>query len=204
MLKKLLAAFFLVPFLLLVASLLLVPCLALAQSYPAKPVRLIVPFPPGGTTDLIARIVQARFQEFLGQSVLIENRAGAGGSVGAAEVAQGRARRLHAAHGVRHPRGEPSHLQDGARSVQRVRAHQPDGDLAERVRRRDQLRAGQHARDRGLRQGEPGEGDLLDARLGQLEPPRRAAVRAARRRPHDARRTTRAADRWCRPCSASK
>jgi tripartite-type tricarboxylate transporter receptor subunit TctC len=82
MLKKLLAALFLFPFL------LLVPCLAFAQSYPAKPVRLIVPFPPGGTTDLIARIVQARFQEFLGQSVLIENRAGAGGSVGAAEVAR--------------------------------------------------------------------------------------------------------------------
>ena len=82
MLKTLLAALVLVPFL------LLAPFLALAQSYPAKPVRLIVPFPPGGTTDLIARIVQARFQEFLGQSVLIENRAGAGGSVGAAEVAR--------------------------------------------------------------------------------------------------------------------
>ena len=72
----------------LLAVLALVPGLALAQAYPAKPVRMIVPFPPGGTTDLIARIVQPRFQEFLGQSVLIENRAGAGGSVGAAEVAK--------------------------------------------------------------------------------------------------------------------
>jgi tripartite-type tricarboxylate transporter receptor subunit TctC len=59
-----------------------------SQSYPAKPVRMIVPFPPGGTTDLIARIVQPRFQETLGQPVLIENRAGAGGSVGAAEAAK--------------------------------------------------------------------------------------------------------------------
>ena len=59
-----------------------------SQSYPAKPVRMIVPFPPGGTTDLIARIVQPRFQETLGQTVLIENRAGAGGSVGAAEAAK--------------------------------------------------------------------------------------------------------------------
>jgi tripartite-type tricarboxylate transporter receptor subunit TctC len=73
---------------LLAALLVAVPCFASAQSYPAKPVRIIVPFPPGGTTDLIARIVQARFQEFMGQTVLIENRSGAGGSVGAAEVAR--------------------------------------------------------------------------------------------------------------------
>jgi tripartite-type tricarboxylate transporter receptor subunit TctC len=70
------------------ASLLAVPCLALAQGYPAKPVRIIVPFPPGGTTDLIARIIQPKFQEHLGQPVLIENRGGAGGSVGAAEAAK--------------------------------------------------------------------------------------------------------------------
>jgi len=79
--KKLLAAFAAVPFLVFAQP-------ALAQSYPAKPVRVIVPFPPGGTTDLIARIVQPRFQEYMGQSVLIENRAGAGGSVGAAEAAK--------------------------------------------------------------------------------------------------------------------
>ena len=71
-------------FLLLIA----IPGLALAQGYPAKPVRIIVPFPPGGTTDLIARIMQPRFQEHLGQTLLIENRSGAGGSVGAAEVAK--------------------------------------------------------------------------------------------------------------------
>jgi tripartite-type tricarboxylate transporter receptor subunit TctC len=73
---------------LLAALLTAVPCFVSAQSYPAKPVRIIVPFPPGGTTDLIARIVQPRFQEFMGQTVVIENRSGAGGSVGAAEVAR--------------------------------------------------------------------------------------------------------------------
>jgi tripartite-type tricarboxylate transporter receptor subunit TctC len=73
---------------LLAALLVAVPCFASAQPYPSKPVRIIVPFPPGGTTDLIARIVQPRFQEFMGQTVLIENRSGAGGSVGAAEVAR--------------------------------------------------------------------------------------------------------------------
>jgi tripartite-type tricarboxylate transporter receptor subunit TctC len=73
---------------LLAALLVAVPCFASAQSYPAKPLRIIVPFPPGGTTDLIARIVQPKFQEFMGQTVLIENRSGAGGSIGAAEVAR--------------------------------------------------------------------------------------------------------------------
>jgi tripartite-type tricarboxylate transporter receptor subunit TctC len=72
----------------LIAILLLVPCVALAQGYPSKPVRLVVPFPPGGTTDLIARMVQPKFQEFLGQSVIIESKPGAGGAVGAADVAQ--------------------------------------------------------------------------------------------------------------------
>ena len=72
----------------LLAVLLLAPCLALAQAYPAKPVRLIVPFPAGGTTDLIARLIQAKFQEHLGQTLIIENRGGAGGSIGAAEAAK--------------------------------------------------------------------------------------------------------------------
>ena len=79
----------------LLVALLAVPCVALlqstaalAQAYPAKPVRLIVPFPAGGTTDLVARMAQAKFQEFLGQTVLIENRGGAGGSIGAAEAAK--------------------------------------------------------------------------------------------------------------------
>jgi tripartite-type tricarboxylate transporter receptor subunit TctC len=72
----------------LLFTFLLLPLVALAQSYPAKPVRIIVPFPAGGTTDLIARVIQAKFQEQLGQPVLIENRGGAGGSIGAAEAAK--------------------------------------------------------------------------------------------------------------------
>lgn len=72
----------------LLAILLLAPALAIAQPYPAKPVRMIVPFPAGGTTDLIARIVQPKFQEILGQTVVIENKGGAGGSIGAAEAAK--------------------------------------------------------------------------------------------------------------------
>ena len=72
----------------LLCALLLLPTLALAQSYPVKPVRIIVPFPAGGTTDLVARMVQPKFQEFLGAQTIIENKGGAGGSIGANEAAR--------------------------------------------------------------------------------------------------------------------
>lgn len=68
----------------------LVPTAAPAQAatYPDKPVRFLVPYPPGGGTDVIARIVQERFQALLGQPIIIENRGGAGGSVGTDVVAK--------------------------------------------------------------------------------------------------------------------
>ena len=56
--------------------------------YPDQPVRVIVPFPPGGTTDIVARLVADQFAATLGQPAVVENRAGAGGSVGATEIAR--------------------------------------------------------------------------------------------------------------------
>ena len=61
---------------------------AFAQDWPTKPIRWIVPYPPGGGTDVIARIVQQRMSEGLGQPIVIENRGGAGGAVGTAEAAK--------------------------------------------------------------------------------------------------------------------
>lgn len=62
---------------------LLAPAAAMAQSWPVKPVRIIVPFPPGGGLDFFTRIAAPKLQEQLGQQFLVENRSGAGGMIGA-------------------------------------------------------------------------------------------------------------------------
>ena len=70
------------------AAATLQPVSASAQAWPAKPIRLMVPFPPGGSTDIVARIVAQKLSERLGQSIVIENRGGAGGTLGTAVVAK--------------------------------------------------------------------------------------------------------------------
>jgi tripartite-type tricarboxylate transporter receptor subunit TctC len=72
----------------LLALLGLVCVNAFAQSFPSKPVRIIVPYPPGGGTDVVARTVAPKMQEALGQPVVVENRAGAGGNIGTEYVAK--------------------------------------------------------------------------------------------------------------------
>jgi tripartite-type tricarboxylate transporter receptor subunit TctC len=72
----------------LVAGLMAVPVAAAAQSYPTKPVKFIVPFAPGGATDISARIVGQKLGELWGQTVVVENRGGAAGNIGGAEAAK--------------------------------------------------------------------------------------------------------------------
>ncbi|MCU0886591.1 MAG: tripartite tricarboxylate transporter substrate-binding protein [Rubritepida sp.] len=69
-------------------GLLAAPALAAAQGFPARPIRLVVPYPPGGGADTTARLLAEPMGAFLGQPVVVENRAGAGGSIGAGVVAQ--------------------------------------------------------------------------------------------------------------------
>jgi tripartite-type tricarboxylate transporter receptor subunit TctC len=61
---------------------------ALAQTYPAKPVKLLIPFPPGGNTDIVGRLMAHKLSEAFGQQVYIENRGGAGGTIGAEAAAK--------------------------------------------------------------------------------------------------------------------
>jgi len=75
---------------LLAASSLALPLPALAQGWPSRPISIVVPFPPGGSNDLLARPLAAKLQAALGgNAVVVENRGGAGGTVGAAGVARG-------------------------------------------------------------------------------------------------------------------
>ena len=71
-----------------VAACLLAAGNVLAQAYPAKPVRMIVGFPPGGGTDVVARVISQKLTEWWGQPVTVENRAGATGTIGADVVAK--------------------------------------------------------------------------------------------------------------------
>ena len=69
-------------------ALLITPGFAIAQTFPAKPIKLVVPFPPGGLIDTMARLIGPRLAQELGQAVVIENKPGAGGNLGASEVAR--------------------------------------------------------------------------------------------------------------------
>jgi tripartite-type tricarboxylate transporter receptor subunit TctC len=72
----------------LLAAVLAIPLLAIAQTYPAKPVKIVVTFPPGSTPDIVGRELASRLQSALGQPFVVENRAGAGGNIGADAVAK--------------------------------------------------------------------------------------------------------------------
>ncbi len=92
--------------LLALAAATLVALPAWAQTYPTKPVRIIVPFSAGGPADIYARYLGQRLEKSMGQSFVIENRPGGGGDHRHRRGREGGARRLHAADDVEHPHGQ--------------------------------------------------------------------------------------------------
>ena len=108
-----------------------------ATSYPAKPVKLVIPYPPGGGTDITGRAMAQRLSEVLGQSVVIENKPGATGMIGAASVAKAPAGRLHGAvrRGERDGDQRQPVQEHDLRSAHRLRAGDPGRDLPAGVRR---------------------------------------------------------------------
>ena len=67
----------------IISALIAIPQAISAQNYPTRPIRLIIPFPPGGSTDTYARVISPKVSESIGQQVVIDNRTGAGGAIGA-------------------------------------------------------------------------------------------------------------------------
>src|SRR5688572_10688771 len=72
----------------LAACCLLLPAVAMSQAYPVKPVRVVIPWPPGGSNDIVGRVVAQRLSEVMGQQFVVDNRAGASGVLGAELVAR--------------------------------------------------------------------------------------------------------------------
>jgi tripartite-type tricarboxylate transporter receptor subunit TctC len=70
---------------------------AMAQPWPTKPITMIIPFPPGGTLDVVGRMLAQKLGQQLGQTVIVDNRPGGAGTIGAHAVAHAPGRRLHAA-----------------------------------------------------------------------------------------------------------
>ena len=152
---------------LVAAALAAMPGAAQAQQkFPTKPIRFVVPFSPGGGTDTLARIIAQKMSENWGQSVVIENRTGAGGTIGTAIVAKATPdghTLLVSSSGFRHQRGAAP--QSSLRPAQGLRRRHPDRIFHEHAGRdadaRRQVAEGLHR----ARQGAAGQ-DPLQLRRG--------------------------------------
>ena len=155
-----------------------------AQTYPARPIRIIVPYPPGGTSDILARSLGEKLTGALGQPVLVENKPGANGNVGAEFVAKSARRRLHvAARRYRSAGDQSERLFDVAvRSGARFRAGN-DGRVFAAHPGRQSGRCGQFGAGAGdARQSQAGQDQFRDLRRWRSAAPRGRGIRAAHRR----------------------
>ncbi len=140
-------------------------------SYPTRPVKLVVPFPPGGPLDIIGRAIAQKLTESWGQSVVVDNRPGAGGNIGADIVAKSRAGRLHDPDGgAVDARGQPEPLrEDALRRGQGLRADHAGGGHAERARRQ-RVAPGRNSRRNSSPTPRPIPGSSPSARAATAAP----------------------------------
>ena len=147
------------------AAVLPVAAAVAAEPYPSRPIRLIVPFPAGGGTDIVARVLGQKLHESLGQPVVIDNRSGAGGTLGTGLAAKSSPDGYTLRAGADQPRHQSEHLCETAlRHREGFRADHdgrfccnPDGGEPARACRNN-------ARLRRGRQGQPAERSPTTAR----------------------------------------
>ena len=139
---------------------------AAAQDYPNRPVRLVVPFPPGGINDIVGRVIAQHLGERLGKQVIVDNRGGAGGVVGS-EIRRQRAEgRPHAADRVAGERGQSVALHAALRSGEILRAGRHAGRGAERRHGQSRPAGEQHQGAGRAGQGKPGELQYASSGVG--------------------------------------
>ena len=188
-------------------ALVLAAASASSQQFPNKPIRLIVPYPAGGATDVVARLIAERMSEDLGQQIVVENRPGAGTMIGASAVARSPADGYTLLMGdtgtyALNPTLYGTQLtydpaKDFSAGVShRARAADPHGEPEDGQRRQ---------REGADRRGQEGAGQdrLRSAGSGQPDPSCDGAVQAAGRHPGDAPSPTRAARTRSTTCSAA-
>ena len=98
----------------LVVSLSVAPCADAAEKYPTERIRIVMPFPPGGATDILAREIAERFQDRFGIPVIVDARPGASGTIGSDQVEKSPPRRLSVAADVDTPHHQSEPVQKAA------------------------------------------------------------------------------------------
>ena len=160
--------------------------MAAAQDYPTKPIRLIIPFPPGGSNDIVGRLIAPQLSEQLGKQVVVDNRAGAGGIVGTELAAKAPPDGytlliISLAHAI-NPGSTSSRTTRSRRS-----RRSPSSPGAERARGQPSLPVNSVKELIALAKEKPGELQYASAGVGSFHAPRRRAVQLDGRRRSPAR-----------------
>ena len=175
------------------------PDAALAQAYPTKSVRMIVPFPPGGATDVIARLVSQKLHEIWGQPVVLDYKPGAGTVIGTDDRREGAGGRLHDGHRDHGACAESQPAPEHAlRHAQGPRRRIDGLGLPYRDRRDQGPRSEHRARADRARQEEPRQAELRLSRHRYRDAPRRRTAQHDGRDQHRPRALSRRSARLSR------